>query len=86
MPEKSTLEWFGKIIIEQKLVSQLINLMLIGATTFRLKTNGLTIFLDTWLERPSNIKSYLAIDDVTECDYIFISHAHFDQYVPIFCM
>ncbi|KAF2429684.1 hypothetical protein EJ08DRAFT_272422 [Tothia fuscella] len=50
-----------------------------GATTFRFKTNGLTIFLDTWLERLSNIETFLTVDQVEECDYIFISHAHFDQ-------
>lgn len=50
-----------------------------GATTFRLKVKGLTIFLDTWLERPSSIPTYLKVEDVEECDYIFISHAHFDQ-------
>ncbi|KAJ0273634.1 hypothetical protein Brms1b_012078 [Colletotrichum noveboracense] len=50
-----------------------------GATTFRLKANGLVIFLDTWLEKPSALPKYLDIDDVTEADYIFISHAHFDH-------
>jgi L-ascorbate metabolism protein UlaG (beta-lactamase superfamily) len=54
-----------------------------GATTFRLKTNGLVIFLDTWIERPSSIPSYLEIDDIEECDYIFISHAHFDQFSAV---
>jgi hypothetical protein len=51
----------------------------IGATTFRLKMCGLTIFLDTWLERPNILPKYLDIEDVTEADYIFISHAHIDQ-------
>ncbi|KAI1129642.1 Metallo-hydrolase/oxidoreductase [Nemania abortiva] len=50
-----------------------------GATTFRLKTKGITIFLDAWLERPEPLKTYLRIDDVDQCDYIFISHAHFDH-------
>ncbi|KAI5238530.1 hypothetical protein E4T42_08969 [Aureobasidium subglaciale] len=50
-----------------------------GATTFRLKTRGLTIFLDTWLEKPDVLPHYLSIDQVTEADYIFISHAHFDH-------
>ena len=50
-----------------------------GATTFRLKAKGITIFLDTWLEKPEGMPSYLKIDQVKECDYIFISHAHFDQ-------
>ncbi|KAH8691279.1 hypothetical protein BGW36DRAFT_388027 [Talaromyces proteolyticus] len=50
-----------------------------GATTFRLKAKGLTIFLDTWLDRPESLPKYLSIDDVNECDYIFVSHAHFDH-------
>ncbi|KAI8303136.1 xylosidase arabinofuranosidase [Colletotrichum sp. SAR11_240] len=50
-----------------------------GATTFRLKANGLVIFLDTWLEKPSVLTKYLDVDNVTEADYIFISHAHFDH-------
>lgn len=50
-----------------------------GATTFRLRTSGVTIFLETWLDRPSILQQYLAISDVAEADYIFISYAHFDQ-------
>ncbi|KAL2849294.1 hypothetical protein BJX68DRAFT_276015 [Aspergillus pseudodeflectus] len=50
-----------------------------GATTFRLRTKGVTIFLDTWLEKPSILPSYLSVDEVKEADYIFISHAHFDH-------
>ncbi|KAF4416415.1 beta-lactamase domain [Fusarium acutatum] len=50
-----------------------------GWTTFRIKVNGLVIFLDTWLECPDGMPKVLAVDDVTEADYIFISHAHFDQ-------
>lgn len=45
----------------------------LGATTFRLKVKGLTIFLETWLERPSSIPTYLKVEDVEECDYIFIT-------------
>ncbi|KAF4332150.1 beta-lactamase domain protein [Fusarium beomiforme] len=51
----------------------------LGLTTFRVKVNGLVIFLDTWLDRPDVMPKVLAIDDVTEADYIFISHAHFDH-------
>lgn len=54
---------------------------LIGATTYRLKTKGVTIFLDAWLEKPSVLPSYLRLEDVDDADYIFISHAHFDQSV-----
>ncbi|USP74765.1 hypothetical protein yc1106_02039 [Curvularia clavata] len=50
-----------------------------GATTFRLRVRGITIFLDSWLDRPSAMPKYLAADDVKEADYIFISHAHFDH-------
>ncbi|KAF9870753.1 xylosidase arabinofuranosidase [Colletotrichum karsti] len=50
-----------------------------SATTFRLRANGLVIFLDTWLDKPSILPKYLDIDEVTEADYIFISHAHFDH-------
>lgn len=53
----------------------------IGTTTYRLKAAGLVIWLDTWLERPSVLPKYLNIDDVEEADYIFISHAHYDQSV-----
>ncbi|KAF5637849.1 beta-lactamase domain protein [Fusarium sp. NRRL 52700] len=51
----------------------------LGWTTFRIKVNGLVIFFDTWLERPDAMPKVLAVEDVTEADYIFISHAHFDQ-------
>ncbi|KAI5848954.1 hypothetical protein BZA05DRAFT_475267 [Tricharina praecox] len=50
-----------------------------GATTFRLNTPSLTIFLDTWLDRPSSLPQYLPISSITKCDYILISHAHFDH-------
>ncbi|RBA20531.1 hypothetical protein FPRO05_07978 [Fusarium proliferatum] len=51
----------------------------LGWTTFRIKVNGLVIFLDTWLDRPEGMPKVLDIGDVTEADYIFISHAHFDH-------
>ncbi|KAK0382685.1 hypothetical protein NLU13_9781 [Sarocladium strictum] len=50
-----------------------------GATTFRLCTRGLIIFLDTWLEKPVSQAKCLPIAEVHEADYIFISHAHFDH-------
>ncbi|KAK2025531.1 hypothetical protein LX32DRAFT_665913 [Colletotrichum zoysiae] len=50
-----------------------------GTTTFRLKWNGLTIFHDAWLEKPAGMKRYLELEEVTEVDYIVISHAHFDH-------
>lgn len=54
-----------------------------GTTTFRLKSHGITMFLDAWLERPKTLPIYLSLEDVTEADYIFISHAHFDQCVAL---
>ncbi|CAK3813795.1 Hypothetical predicted protein [Lecanosticta acicola] len=50
-----------------------------GATTYRLRSNGLTIFLDAWLDRPDCLPQYLDIDSIHEADYVFISHAHFDH-------
>lgn len=35
--------------------------------------------MDTWLDRTSTLPKYLAVSDVAEADYIFISHAHFDH-------
>jgi L-ascorbate metabolism protein UlaG (beta-lactamase superfamily) len=72
----STLDWFGMIYPTHL---EMLSTDLKGATTFRFRTRGVTIFLDTWLDRPSILKTYLPVDDVQEADYIFISHAHFDQ-------
>lgn len=74
----TTLEWFGqlKLLVYSSLADWENKL---GATTFRLRIRGVTIFLDTWLDRPSVLPVYLAVDQVTDADYIFISHAHFDQ-------
>lgn len=63
---KTTLEWSGSSILP-KPSSHETNRLCLGATTFRLKTKGLTIFLDTWLEKPSVMPKYLAIEDVEEC-------------------
>ncbi|KAF2851804.1 hypothetical protein T440DRAFT_507199 [Plenodomus tracheiphilus IPT5] len=50
-----------------------------GATTFRLRANGITIFHDAWLDKPALMQRHLEIEEVKEADYIFISHAHFDH-------
>ncbi|KAK6859482.1 hypothetical protein PG995_003118 [Apiospora arundinis] len=46
-----------------------------GATTFRLRTRGVTIFLDTWLDKPDVMTSHLAVDDpiavLTYCNSAF---------------
>lgn len=75
--KETTLEWFGKLVLLAYASSADLGK---GATTFRVRTRGITIFLDTWLDKPSVLPSYLAVDEVKEADYIFISHAHFDQY------
>lgn len=73
-----TLEWFGRCACLPCIDNMLI-LHHTGATTYRLRAKGLTLWLDTWLERPSSLPRFLSIADVKEADYIFISHAHFDH-------
>lgn len=51
----------------------------LGTTTYRVRSNGLTIFLDTYIDRPSATPGPFPIESITEADYIFISHAHFDH-------
>jgi L-ascorbate metabolism protein UlaG (beta-lactamase superfamily) len=51
-----------------------------GTTTFRLRVDGLTIWLDTFLDRIATAPQVgLTTAEVTEADYIFISHCHFDH-------
>ncbi|OCT50239.1 beta-lactamase domain protein [Cladophialophora carrionii] len=50
-----------------------------GATTYRIRANGLTILHDAWFDRPSGWPKYLTADQAGEVDYIVISHAHFDH-------
>lgn len=57
-----------------------------GCATFALKTAGMTIMLDAYVDRvPSAAgprhpdgRTYTA-DDVHECDWIVVGHAHFDH-------
>lgn len=57
-----------------------------GCATFALKTAGLTVFLDAYIDRvPSAAgprhadgRTYTA-DDITECDWIVVGHSHFDH-------
>lgn len=80
----ATLEFFGEHNIQNHMQDVPPTNNTTGTTTFRLKANGLTIFLDTWLDRTAAHPKFLSIDEVTECDYICISHAHFDQYISSF--
>jgi L-ascorbate metabolism protein UlaG (beta-lactamase superfamily) len=51
-----------------------------GCATFRLRTGGLTVFLDAYIDRaPDAAGTGLSADDVDECDWIVIGHAHFDH-------
>jgi len=51
-----------------------------GCATFRLRTAGLTIFLDAYIDRAANAPGTgLSASDVTECDWIVIGHSHFDH-------
>jgi L-ascorbate metabolism protein UlaG (beta-lactamase superfamily) len=51
-----------------------------GCATFRLQTAGSTIFLDAYIDRaPGAPGTGLTADDIDECDWIVIGHAHFDH-------
>ena len=51
-----------------------------GCATFRLRTGGMTIFLDAYIDRaPAAPGTGLVADDIDECDWIVIGHAHFDH-------
>ena len=51
-----------------------------GCATFRLRTGGLTIFLDAYIDRAEGAPGTgLTADDIDECDWIVIGHAHFDH-------
>lgn len=51
-----------------------------GCATYRLRTAGLTIFLDAYIDRAANAEGPgLSADDVTEADWIVVGHSHFDH-------
>jgi L-ascorbate metabolism protein UlaG (beta-lactamase superfamily) len=55
-----------------------------GCTTFRVRTNGLTLFFDTYVDRPPGLPEVgLAARDVSEADFVFVSHAHFDHMLGV---
>jgi L-ascorbate metabolism protein UlaG (beta-lactamase superfamily) len=51
-----------------------------GCATFRLRTAGLTIFLDAYVDR-ADIAAGPGVrtEDIVECDWIIIGHSHFDH-------
>jgi L-ascorbate metabolism protein UlaG (beta-lactamase superfamily) len=55
-----------------------------GCTTFRVRANGLTLFFDTYVDRPPGVPEVgLSARDVTEADFVFVSHAHFDHMLGV---
>jgi L-ascorbate metabolism protein UlaG (beta-lactamase superfamily) len=51
-----------------------------GCATFRLRTSGLTVMLDAYIDRAANAAGTgLTADDVDECDWIVVGHSHFDH-------
>ena len=51
-----------------------------GCATFRLRTGGLTVFLDAYVDRvPGAAGPGLRAEDVDECDWIVVGHSHFDH-------
>jgi L-ascorbate metabolism protein UlaG (beta-lactamase superfamily) len=51
-----------------------------GCATFRLRTGDTTILLDAYIDRAADAPGTgLTADDIDECDWIVIGHAHFDH-------
>ncbi len=51
-----------------------------GCTTFRIEVAGLTLFFDTYLDRPPSITDVgLTSSQVDSADFAFVSHAHYDH-------
>jgi L-ascorbate metabolism protein UlaG (beta-lactamase superfamily) len=51
-----------------------------GTATFRIKTMGLTLFFDAYLDRLPGLDPVgLSTREVTDADFVFVSHAHFDH-------
>jgi L-ascorbate metabolism protein UlaG (beta-lactamase superfamily) len=52
-----------------------------GCTTFRLRTNGVTLLLDAYLHKVPEVRPQFAAADVPEADFVLVTHAHFDHMV-----
>ena len=51
-----------------------------GCATFRLRTAGLTVFLDAYIDRAANAPGTgLTAGDIDACDWIVVGHSHFDH-------
>ncbi len=60
--------------------SDLASLDWYGCATFRLRTAGITVFLDAYIDRAEGAEGTgLTADSIDECDWIVIGHSHFDH-------
>jgi L-ascorbate metabolism protein UlaG (beta-lactamase superfamily) len=51
-----------------------------GCATFALRTSGLTVFLDAYVDRAAGAAgTRVTADEIDECDWIVVGHAHFDH-------
>jgi L-ascorbate metabolism protein UlaG (beta-lactamase superfamily) len=51
-----------------------------GTATFRIRTGGLTLFFDAYLDRLPGLEPVgLSTAEVSEAHFVFVSHAHFDH-------
>lgn len=51
-----------------------------GCATYRMRTAGLTVMLDAYIDRAADAAGPGArTEDITECDWIVIGHSHFDH-------
>jgi hypothetical protein len=52
----------------------------LGTATFRLRTGGLTLFLDAYMDRVAAAPPVgLSAKDVTDADFVLVGHSHFDH-------
>ena len=53
-----------------------------GCTTYRLRVGALVLMFDAYLDKaPGAEPAGLRADVIDRCDYVFVSHAHFDHMV-----
>jgi L-ascorbate metabolism protein UlaG (beta-lactamase superfamily) len=51
-----------------------------GTATFRIRAGGQTLFFDAYLDRLPGLEPVgLSTAEVSEADFVFVSHAHFDH-------
>jgi len=51
-----------------------------GCATYRMRTSGLTVMLDAYIDRAADAAGPGArTEDITECDWIVVGHSHFDH-------